>query len=179
MSSNEWTVYDERLVDRNPKNVMQALKLTIPPSLVDTIDANTLFHLFDFKTDQTGIGISIAVILNQERDSFLVPALGHQPSRRLGDEPNGENNDQTGEALADEWNTPLVVVADKVGSVCDRSCGNRTTIPTAVVETYSVIRRSSIAYFLHIRGVSDTHRQHDHASEEGQFPRHKQELRRP
>jgi hypothetical protein len=112
-------------------------KLTIPPSLVNTIDANTFFHLLNFKTYQTGIGISIAVILHQKRDCLLVPTLGHEPSRRLGDEPNGDNNDHTGKALADKWNTPLVVVADKVGSVCDRSCGNGAAKPATVVETYS------------------------------------------
>jgi hypothetical protein len=117
------------------------VKLTIPPPLINSIDADTFFHLFDLKTNKSGIRIAIAVILGQESNSLFVTSLGHEPTRRLGDKPYGANNNEASEALADEGNSPLVIVADKVATVCDSGGGNGTTKPTTVVETYHMCQK--------------------------------------
>lgn len=110
-------------------------KLTIPPSLINTINADPLFHFLDLKTNQASVGVSVSVILNQESKGFIVATLGEEPTGRLWDEPHEEDDEDTGEALQDEGNTPLVVVADMVCSVSNRSSGDTASEPTTVIET--------------------------------------------
>lgn len=110
-------------------------KLTVPPSLVDTINPNTFLHLLDLKADQSCIGVTVAMIFDQESDSLFVTAVGHEPTRGLRNKPNRYNDNDTGKALADERNAPLVVAVDLFATKCDHSSGNGATIPTTVVET--------------------------------------------
>lgn len=108
---------------------------TIPPPLINTINANTLLHFLNLQSDQTSIRVSVSVVLCQESYSLLLSALGKEPTRRLGDKPDKEDDHDTGEALEDEGNAPLVVRVDVVGTVGNSSGGNTATKPTAVVET--------------------------------------------
>jgi hypothetical protein len=39
-------------------------QLTVPPPLVDTVYTDTLFHFFNFKTDESSVGIAVAMVLN-------------------------------------------------------------------------------------------------------------------
>lgn len=122
---------------RGPKTVRKERKqrLTVPPSLVNTVNADTLLHLFDFQTDETSVRVAVTVELDQEGNGLLLAALGEEPTGRLGNEPHSENDDNTGKALADEGNAPLPVGAHEVGAVGDQSGGNAASEPTAVVET--------------------------------------------
>lgn len=112
--------------------------LTIPPSLVDTIQTNTLSHFLDLQEDEAGIPVAITVVLGQESDGLLLLAMGDLPTGGLGNEPDGTDDNNTGKALQDERNTPRVVVVDVVAAVGDSRSGDRTTEPAAVVETYPV-----------------------------------------
>jgi hypothetical protein len=80
------------------------------------------------------------VILGQESNGFFVTALSHKPTRRFGDKPDRANDNDTGEALANEGNSPLEVAADKVATVGDSSGGNGTTKPTTVVKTWKFVK---------------------------------------
>lgn len=109
-------------------------ELTVPPSLIDTVNANTLLHLFNLKANKTGIRVSITVVFDQESACFFLAALCKQPTGRLGNEPHEENDHDTSKALADKWNAPLIVIAYKVRTVGNRSSGDTTTEPTAVIK---------------------------------------------
>ena len=76
--------------------------------------------------------------LSQERRGLFLPALCQKPTGRLGDEPDKANDEDAGEALADERDTPLVVVANIVGSVGDGCGGDTASKPAAVIETCKV-----------------------------------------
>lgn len=112
--------------------------LTIPPSLVDAIQTNTLSHFLDLQEDQAGIAVAITVVPGQESDSGLFLAVGYLPTGGLGNEPDGADDDHTGKALQDKRNTPREVAVDEVAAVGNGRSGNGTTEPAAVVETYSV-----------------------------------------
>jgi hypothetical protein len=112
------------------------IKLTVPPSLVNTVNTDSLLHFLNLQTDQASIGITVAVIFDQEGKGLVLPTLSEEPTGRLGDKPDCENDQNTREALQDERDTPLVVVADIVCAVGDRSGGDTASEPTAVVEAY-------------------------------------------
>lgn len=109
-------------------------ELTVPPSLIDTVNANTFLHLFNLKANETSIRVSITVILDQESVCFFLAALCKQPTGRLGDKPHEENDQDTSKALADEWNAPLIVITYKIRTVGNPGSGDTTTEPTAVIK---------------------------------------------
>lgn len=111
---------------------------TVPPGLVDAVHADTLLHLLDLQTNQTGIGVAVAVVLGQDGDGLLVAALGHKPAGRFRDEPDGDDHDTGSKALQDEGHAPLPVVVDEVAPIGDDGCRDRAAEPAAVVEAYRI-----------------------------------------
>ncbi|KAG8810460.1 hypothetical protein FRC18_004044 [Serendipita sp. 400] len=72
------------------------------------------------------------MVFGQEGLSLSITSIGQEPARRLGKEPDGENDDTSGDALEDEGKTPLEVAVDLLGTEGDgSSCGH------VVVSQYS------------------------------------------
>ena len=76
------------------------------------------------------------MVLGQEREGFFISSLCEKPSGRLRDEPHEENDQDTGKALANKWNAPLVVIVDVVCSISNSRSRDAASKPTAIIETY-------------------------------------------
>jgi len=118
------------------------------------------------------------MVLDEKGDSFLLATLSKEPTRRFGNKPDEDNDQNTSEALKDERNSPLVVVADIVCSVSNRSGGNTASKPTTVVETLLM----SVQFHENRErklSIDNTDQQHDHASAVEQSRLHMPEPRPP
>lgn len=110
-------------------------RAVIPPDLVDTVGLDTLPHLLSLEQDELGVGVAVAVVLDKEGNSLSLAVVGEEETGRLGEEEDGTHDDNTGESLEDQGNTPRPVALDKVAAVGNAGSGNGTSEPTAVVET--------------------------------------------
>ena len=84
-------------------------RLTVPPSLVNTVQSDTFPHLTNLELDKLACWVSISVILDQEFVGLLVFTVGEQESGRLGDEKDSDHDDGTGESLEDQGDLPRQV----------------------------------------------------------------------
>ena len=127
---------DHEHLSHTPAAVVgQEERAVIPPDLVDTIGLDTLPHLLSLEHDELGVGVVVAVVLDKEGDSLSLTVVGKEEAGRLGKEEDGGHDDNAGESLEDQGDTPRPVALDEVAAVGDAGGGNRTTEPTAVVET--------------------------------------------
>ena len=80
------------------------------------------------------------MVLDQELDGLLISSIGHQESRRLGNEEHADQDDEAGECLKDERDSPAVGVWDVECTIGDRGSRYRSTVPSTVVDAYSTQR---------------------------------------
>lgn len=86
--------------------VLAEQRAVVPPDLVNAILANALLHLLDLKHDQTGRWVPIAVVFDQEGDGLLLLAVGHLETWRLWQEEDRAKDNDTGEALKQQGDSP-------------------------------------------------------------------------
>lgn len=109
--------------------------LTVPRPLIYAIYPDILLHFFNLQNHEAGVWISIAVILGKEVEGFVISPVGDKPSGAFGDEPDGEHDNDTGESLQDERDSPCPMALNALRSEHDGSRRDRSTEPSAVVET--------------------------------------------
>jgi len=122
-------------------------RAVVPPDLVDRVGDNGLAHLLELEEDERSVGVAVAVVLGEEGVGTLVVTLGHEVTRRLGDEEDEDEDEHTSDGLEDKGKAPLDVRVDVRGTKGDGSGGNRATEPTTVVETSAAttpLRRSDL-----------------------------------
>jgi hypothetical protein len=83
-----------------------AAQRTVKVGLVYTIQLDAFPHLFDLEQDQAGFRVSVPVVLDEKRKSLLFPVIGHVVPRRLWDEEDGNDNNETSERLQDQGYPP-------------------------------------------------------------------------
>ncbi len=88
----------------------------IIPALVRGIEFDGLFEFVPFEFDDWVVLNTVTVVLGQESLGLCVTAVGEEPARGLGQEPDGEDNDTGGEALEDERKTPLEIAVNLLGT---------------------------------------------------------------
>lgn len=110
-------------------------RAVVPPDLVDTVGLDAVPHLLGLEQDKLGVGVTVAVVLDKEGDSLSLAVVGKEETGRLGEEEDGAHDDQAGESLEDQGDTPRPVALDEVAAIGDTGGGNGTSEPTAVVET--------------------------------------------
>lgn len=98
------------------------------------METSTVFHLLDLKTDQSSMGITLAVVFGQEDGGLGFLALRKKPTGRFRDEPHEADDQDACEALADEGDASLVVGIDIVCSICDCCSGDIATGLTVIIE---------------------------------------------
>jgi hypothetical protein len=112
------TVTRELAEDGNHENLSHTPATTtgkeeravVPPDLVDRVKGDRLAHLLELEEDKRGIGVAVTVVLGKESVSTLLVALGHEETRRLGDEEDKNEDEHTGNGLEDKGKTPRHVV---------------------------------------------------------------------
>ncbi len=107
---------------------------TVPPSLVYSILGNVLHHLVRFKQHQLGVGVTVPMILDKERNRFILLPIGHQKSWGLWNEEYSSHDDDTSESLKDDWYLPRKIGIDVVAPVSDGGSRNRSPKIATVVE---------------------------------------------
>lgn len=107
----------------------------VPPALVSTIESNTLLEFNPFEFDDGVVGVARTVEAGQEGTGIVFTASGHQPTRRLRQEPDGADDDEGRSSLEDEGETPGEVAVDLSAAEGDTGGRDGSSEPTAVVET--------------------------------------------
>jgi len=78
------------------------------------------------------------MILDKECVRFHFLAVRDLPSWRLWNKEDGTDNNYAGKSLQDDGDAPRVIVLNKVSTVCNGSCGNRSSKPSTVEKTCPV-----------------------------------------
>lgn len=101
-----------------------------PASLFQLLlNSDGLLDFLEFQLNQFVVGIALSVNMSEDGKCLLVLALGHVPTGRLGDEPDGADLDKRGQSLDDGGNTPSPLAVDSVGAVCEPGGDNGSDIP--------------------------------------------------
>lgn len=119
-------------------------RAVVPPNLVDTVGLDTIPHLLSLEQHQLGVRVAVAVVLDKEGNSLSLAVVGEEEAGRFGEEEDGGHDDQAGESLKDQGDTPRPVALDEVAAVGNASGRNGSSEPTAVVEasaTATPVRR--------------------------------------
>jgi len=106
----------------------------IPPALIRRVEFDSFLELNPLEFDDWVVFFTISMVLGQEGLGFGVTTVGDEPTRRLGQEPDDEDDDTSRNALEDERKAPLEIAIDLLCSEGDGSSGDGTSEPTAVVE---------------------------------------------
>lgn len=100
----------------------------------------------------------------QEGTSILVTASSHQPTGRLGQEPDGGDDDHGRSSLEDEGETPGEIAVDLGAAESDTGGRDGSSEPAAVVETghaTTPLRRADLNAVGRSRGGEDWRRSSD------------------
>ena len=124
----------EHLGESPAAGVGEEERAVVPVGLVDSVLSDVLLHLLDLEAHQTRVGVAVAVVLDQERNSFVFPSVGHEVAGRLGNEENADHDNDTRVSLEDQGDSPRKVRVHVLASEGDGSRGNATAEPPAVVE---------------------------------------------
>ncbi|CAG8643614.1 2892_t:CDS:2 [Acaulospora colombiana] len=91
----------------------------VPPALVRRIEFDTILEFLPLELDDWVVLLAITVVLGQEGAGLSITTVGEKPAGRLRKEPDGEDDDTSGDALEDQRKTPLHVILDLLGSEGD------------------------------------------------------------
>lgn len=126
----------EQDLERTPASRRGVEELrVVPPALVSTVERDTLLEFNPFEFDNGVVGVARTVEADQEVAGIVVTAGSHQPTGRLGQEPDGQDDDHGRSSLEDEGKTPGEVAVDLSAAEGDTGGRDGSSEPTAVVET--------------------------------------------
>jgi hypothetical protein len=134
--------------------------------LVLELEAEGLFDLSEFELNRSVVGITVGVVLGEDRKGFLVPLFGDQPTWRLGDEPDSSQLDEGRRGLGKSGNAPAPIAIDALGTESQPSANDGTNVPQAVVDGGDTSTMLRVAEFGEKQGrrqlsqrVSETHKE--------------------
>lgn len=143
--------------DESASRTMRLPESTIvPPLLVGRFGRNLRHHLLHLKLNHGVVLISLAVVGGKHLDSLIVLILSHEPTGRLGQEKDANNNDTRGDHLAPNGNAPGRVSVDVAASVNDPTGDDAANVPGTVVQTRQGTSPLGMSHLTDIAGRRDT-----------------------
>lgn len=109
----------------------------IPEALVSTIVRVDLLELSHLELDVDGVWVAVSVVLGKDGASLFITAVDTQPTWRLWEEEDEEDDNSGEESLEDGWDHPLagVGISELDRTTSDTTGKDGTGEPEAVVET--------------------------------------------
>lgn len=108
--------------------------VVVVPLLVRRFGRDLLHHLLHLQLDHGVADAALSVVCCKHLGGILVPVLGHEPSRALGEPKDAQADNARGDHLAPDRDAPGVQTVNVSAAVNDPRGDNAANVPRAVVK---------------------------------------------
>ena len=111
------------------------------------LEADGLLDLLVLELHQRVVDVAVGVVLSENLQGLLGPLLGEQPTRRLGDKPDGGQLNDGRCSLSKSGNAPAPVTVDALGTKSQPGANDGTNVPQAIVDRSDTSTMLRVAKF--------------------------------
>ena len=124
----------EHLGEAPAAGMSEEERSVVEVALVNAVLSDVLLHLVKLEAHKSGVGVAVAVVLDEEVGGLLLSAVCNKPAGRLRDEEDACHYEDARVGLKNQGDPPREIRLDPLASISHGSGRDGTTEPAAVVE---------------------------------------------